>query len=42
VLRVRPQAALSVWADYFEIHRHSVAHGLDRTFASAMLLRMVW
>jgi len=36
------QAFFSVWADYFNIHRRSVSHGLDRLMATSMALRMVW
>ena len=35
------QAVFSVWADYFQIHTNSVAHGLDRVFATLMTVRMV-
>ena len=35
------QAFFSVWADYFNIHRRSVSHGLDRLMATSMALRMV-
>jgi len=32
-------AFLSMWADYACIHMHSIAHGLDRVYASAIMLR---
>jgi len=35
-------ACFSVWADYFHIHRPSVAHGVDRIWATAMLLATIW
>lgn len=35
-------AIVSVWADYFEIHRRSYVHGLDRSFATVMLLRALY
>lgn len=36
------QAFFSVWADYFHIHHRSVAHGIDRWFATAMTARMIY
>mmetsp|Transcript_43215 Transcript_43215/g.97674 ORF Transcript_43215/g.97674 Transcript_43215/m.97674 type:complete len:212 (-) Transcript_43215:268-903(-) len=35
------QGFLSVWADYYEIHHLSFAHGLDRLFATFMTIRMI-
>jgi len=35
------QGFLSVWADYFEIHHRSIVHGLDRSFATCMLIRVL-
>jgi len=35
------QAALSVWADYFQIHHDHVAHGIDRCLATFNTFRMI-
>jgi hypothetical protein len=35
------QGFLSVWADYFHIHHASIAHGMDRIFANALVVSMV-
>jgi hypothetical protein len=35
------QAILSVWADYFNIHHSSVAHGVDRVYAFTNLVQIV-
>ena len=35
-------AALSVVADYFHVHKKSVAHGVDRVWATSMLLATIY
>jgi hypothetical protein len=35
------QAILSVWADYFNIHHSSFAHGVDRVYAFANLAQII-
>jgi len=35
-------ACLSVWADYSNAHRRSIAHGIDRCWATSMVLSTAW